>query len=74
MIRYNYDENTLWLFTEEEFKKLPDGMELECISGIKAIKGKDNIDMDTRFGYIAYGIRNPGSHPEAELFLTFMLS
>jgi hypothetical protein len=49
------EEHTLWLVTPEEFARLPDGFELTCIDGDTAIKGKDKIDDDTRFGHIAYG-------------------
>lgn len=49
------DEKTLWLVTPEEFERLPDGFELTCIDGDKAVKGRDIIDMDTRFGHIAWG-------------------
>ena len=49
------EEKTLWLITPEEFAKLPDGFELTNIFGKKAIKGKDYIDDDTRFGHLAYG-------------------
>jgi hypothetical protein len=37
--------------------KLPVGLELESISGKKAVVGTDEIDDDTRFGVLAYGIR-----------------
>lgn len=66
--------NKLWLFTPEEFDQLPDGMELISINGLSSVKGKRIIDMDTRFGHTAYGVENPLSHPEAELFTKFMLS
>lgn len=49
------EEHTLWLVTPEEFERLPDGFELTCIDGEKWVKGKDKIDMDTRFGHIAFG-------------------
>ncbi len=67
-------DDTLWLFTEDEFNKLPDGIELICINGETVIKGVDVIDMDTRYGHIAFGVDNPMNHPEAELFSVFMLS
>ncbi len=71
MIRWN---DKLWLFTPDEFDKLPDGMEFKCIDGTTSVKGKDVIDMDTRAGYIAYGVENPTTHPQAELFTLFTLS
>jgi hypothetical protein len=64
----------LHLFTVEEFNKLPDGLELESINGDKKVKGVDNIDMDTRFGYIAWGVKDPWNHPEKHLFLTFKIA
>ena len=64
----------LWLFTIDEFNKLPDGIELTCIDGEKVIKGVDDIDLDTRGTCIAFGIEDPLNHPEAELFSIFMLS
>ena len=40
-------KDSLWLFTENEFHRLPDGIVLECIDGDKVTKGVDEIDMDT---------------------------
>lgn len=73
MRQWDEDENPLWLFTPEEYNQLPDGIDLESINGKSYTKGKDYIDDDTRFGYLAYGIRSPKSHPLSELFLVFML-
>lgn len=66
--------NTLYLFTIEEYEQLPDGIILECIDGSFKKKGEDNINLDTRFGVIAYGIRNPFEHELKELFFCFMLT
>lgn len=66
-------KNSLFLFTMKEFRQLPNGIELECIDGEKKIKGTDYIDDDTRFGHIAYGIRSPETHKNADLFLIFLL-
>lgn len=65
----------LWLFTPEEYKQLPDGIELYSVmSGDKIkIKGKDYIDMDTRWGHIAYGVKDPWNHELKDLFLVFKL-
>jgi len=71
MIKWN---DTLWLFTEAEFNKLPDGIELTCIDGDKVVKGVDVIDMDTRANHIAFGVENPFEHLESELFSVFKLS
>jgi hypothetical protein len=66
-------DETLELFTPEEFEQLPDGTELTSISGDSKIKGKDYIDMDTRFGHIAYGVKDPWNHPLKDLFLIFKI-
>lgn len=66
-------DNTLWLLTPDEFKQLPDGIELESITGKTAIKGPDYIDDDIRFGVLAYGVRNPFNHQFKDLFLLFTL-
>lgn len=50
------NENDLWLLTLEEFLEVPDGTVLLSISDDTAVKGKDYIDDDTRFGCIAYGL------------------
>jgi len=67
-------KTNLYLFTPDEYNKLPDGIELEDINGDKLIKGKDYIDMDVRFGHIAYGVRDPINHPESSLFTIFKLT
>lgn len=67
--------DTLWLFTPEEYEQLPDGTELYSImSGEKPlVKGVDYIDMDTRYGHTAYGVNDPWNHPLKDLFLVFKL-
>jgi len=65
--------DSLWLFTVEEFNQLPDGIELNCIDDTTAIKGQDDIDLDTRFNHIAYGVLDPLTHKEKHLFLMFGL-
>lgn len=67
-----WDEN-LTLFTPEEFDQLPDGLELTSIMGDKKVKGKDEIDMDTRFGHTAWGVEDPWNHPLKDLFLIFKI-
>jgi hypothetical protein len=47
------------LLTPEEFRDLPDGIELLSIFGERVVKGRDDIDDDTRYGYVAYGVREP---------------
>lgn len=60
----NEDGQQLWLLTPDEFSNLSDGTELICIDGKKVIKGKNHIDMDTRFGVIAFGL--VGSREDVE--------
>jgi hypothetical protein len=36
-------------------------------------KGKDHLDDDTRFGYTAYGVKDPWNHSLKDLFLIFKL-
>jgi len=69
----NWDDK-LWLFSEDEFNKLPDGFELKSINGTIVIKGKDSIDMDTRGGWLAFGVEHPLTHPESELLSAIVLS
>lgn len=65
--------NSLWLLTPDEFDRLPDGTMLDCINGKQFEKGKDEIDLDTRFGHIAFGVRDPFNHELKDLFLIFKL-
>lgn len=46
----------LWLLTPEELAEMPTGTELVCINGNRYIVGVDDIDDDTRGGYIAFGL------------------
>ena len=62
------DDTKLYLLTPEEYKQLPDGVELTSIMGDKAIKGKDNVDQDTRMGHLAYGVEDPFNHELKNLF------
>ena len=68
-------DHELYLFTPEEFEQLPDGTELFSINKVdkSVVKGEHNIDMDTRFGHIAYGVKDPWNHPLKDLFLLFKL-
>lgn len=68
------EDKILWLFTPQEYQELPNGIKLEDINGGTAVKGKDYIDMDTRGGHIAYGVREIKTHPLAKLFTKFLLS
>lgn len=66
-------ETNLYLLTKEEYEQLPDGIELTCIDNTTSVKGTDRIDMDTRFGYLAYGVTDPWNHPLKDKFLIFKL-
>jgi hypothetical protein len=46
----------LWLLTPGEFNLIPDGTVFTSIIGEKKVKGRDDIDMDTRGPYIAWGL------------------
>lgn len=52
MIKWNDD---LWLITEQELDDLPDGTKLMSINNKYEYKN-DQIDRDTRFGVLAYGL------------------
>jgi hypothetical protein len=51
------NEKTLLLVSPELLAALPSGVPLESIMGRKKITGQDRIDGDSRFGFLAYGIR-----------------
>ena len=65
------DECDLYLFTPEELEKIPEGTVLTCIN--EGIKGKDYVYIDTRYGYTAYGVKDPWNHSLKDLFLIFKL-
>ena len=67
-------DDKLWLFTPEEYNRLPNGTVLTSIMGETVTKGTDYIDMDTRFGHIAYGIKDPTTPEESELFMKLKLT
>ena len=67
------EETNVYLFTPEEYEQLPSGFELTCIDGSTAIKSIDKVDGDTRFGHLAFGVKDPWNHPLKDLFLVFKL-
>lgn len=73
MVIWDDKPNPLWLFTPDELNQLPYGTRLESISGNFVVKGKDYIDDETRFGHIAFGIRNPFQHELKETFIEWRL-
>lgn len=50
------DGRAIRLLTPAELKTAPNGTELWTVNGEKAVVGTDYIDLDTRFGYLAYGL------------------
>lgn len=68
-----WDNQGLYLFTPKEYEKIPNGTELTCIDNKTYTKGTDEIDMDTRFNHIAYGVKDPWNHPLKDIFLIFKL-
>jgi len=53
------------LLTLEELKGLPDGTVLVDIFGQRTVTGSDEIDTDTRSGFVAYSRKQPGT-PHAD--------
>lgn len=51
------------LIQPEHLEALPDGTQLFCLDGSTVIKGKDVIDPDTRYGFLAYGFLCTTKHP-----------
>jgi len=51
------EDDPLHLLTLDEYGRVPDGALLVSINGKAKVKGRDDIDMDTRFGCIAWGFR-----------------
>ncbi len=49
------DGRTIYLLTPEQFSGLADGTKVISINGAEKTKGVDDIDQDTRFGYLAWG-------------------
>ena len=50
------DGRTIYLIKETDLRDIPKGTILHDIFGERAEVGKDDIDLDTRGGYLAYGI------------------
>jgi hypothetical protein len=47
------------LVTPEQFRWFPAGTVFTSIFGEARVKGRDEIDRDTRLGYMAYGVPCP---------------
>lgn len=55
------DGRVIGLLTPEDLENTPDGTLLYDIEGNSAVVGKDEIDNDVRYGYLAYGkLRDEG--------------
>lgn len=68
-LRFNQwsDELPIWLIPIWLLDVIPAGMELTYISGEKVVfNSKEDIDIDTRFGCLAYGIFPKVASNEAE--------
>ena len=53
--QYNEASN-LMLVPDKLYEEIPNGTTLTSIFGEKVVKGTDYIDLDTRFGLLAFGI------------------
>lgn len=58
------DEGVLILIPLWAFNVIADGEELTSISGETKIKGQDEIDLDVRFGCIAWGFPSKAGDPK----------
>jgi hypothetical protein len=56
------DGTKILLLTPEAFGLLEDGTEVISIHGQRALKGVHQIDEDTRYGYMAWGLEPPPVH------------
>lgn len=57
-------DGDLWLCPLSDWENVPAGTVLTSITGERKTKGKDYIDLDTRFGLLAYGVViKPGPPP-----------
>lgn len=54
--RWSEEQPNLWLFPLYLVPIIPEGLEIEYIDGTKGTYKKDEMDNDTRFGCVAYGI------------------
>ena len=72
MRRWDEDSN-LYLITPKQFEHVPDGYELTSISGNKLVKGRDYIDDNIRYGYLAYGFEDPYNTLDKELLTVLCL-
>ena len=55
MKKWDDRTDTLWLLTEAELDRLPDGTVLMSINNQEKVKDS-TLDRDVRFGVVAYGL------------------
>lgn len=67
------EEAKLYLLSQRQFEQVPDGTVLTCIDSEQVTKGQDTIDMDTRFGRIAYGFVDPFNTLDKDLLTMLLL-
>jgi len=53
-------DRTIVLLRPNQLSGIPDGAVLWTINGTRVVKGRDSIDMDTRGGYLGYGLEAQG--------------
>lgn len=49
-------DSNLYLLPASWCRQLPKGLELTSIDGARVVVGRDRIECDHRFGYLAYGL------------------
>ena len=57
------DGREIYLITPEHLRELPDGTTLVSIMGDSVVKGRDNIDGDTRGHFLAFGLEQKPARP-----------
>ncbi len=57
------DGRVIDLVTPDLCAALTDGTVLIGIDGRQVVKGKDLIDSDTHYGFLAYGVLSPEKQP-----------
>ncbi|MFC1617676.1 hypothetical protein ACFL2B_00170 [Patescibacteria group bacterium] len=65
--RAKIEKEKVWLITPEQLEKLPDGVRLTGVDGSKKIKGEDEINQDTKFGYLGFGLAEEDKPENIEL-------
>jgi hypothetical protein len=68
-------QDDLYLLTVDELAQLPIGIPVFSIAGNSQLitPGLKGINLDTRFGHTAWGVKDIANHPQKELLLMFQL-